>query len=392
MSRVGFLAGFPTELETQRRDGHCCKVHVPVACRIEGAMGCRGWVPGTHHAIASLYSEEEKRGLCLAEEGVLEKDRQFAELAGVSPKLASYLYTENLPGVARYVTGDVVSIASFGAGYCPLQAVRPKARMRVARVLGPLPLVADVLRVLNLVGGKEMASLEWVQVGGGMFHIRPRRGVVPVDGSIVFFSEGLQILRNVGPWACVGASKDGNEDGGVSLAGTSSLVFKPVGRKGRAACSRCKKVVDPGGHVVCSVRETKYCNLCKMEVVSEGHELRCAVVLEKDARMELLGDAMHALDVKLMAVRCAKPEELSKFAEKYMCASAQKAYLQREGVNLGEGLNDHSWGSEFERCYHGEFRKKYLGWLKKEERMGMTTDELFEVVSDYQPMQAFSFC
>jgi len=145
-----------------------------------------------------------------------------------------------------------------------------------------------------------------------------------------------------------------------------AVVFKPVGSSGKVSCSRCGKVVNPVGHVHCSVRKKEYCTRCGFDVLPDGHELRCKPFVPKDikARLELVGDAMHALDVKVaIALSSCPHDQMTVVAAKYMSAVGQRRYLVHVGIEVAIELNVHSAGSEFERRYFGDFRSGYLRWL-----------------------------
>jgi len=113
------------------------------------------------------------------------------------------------------------------------------------------------------------------------------------------------------------------------------------------------------------VRTKKYCSVCGFFVVADGHVDRCRVPVVRDPGAELIGDAVHAMDVKVCLVR-AMPSgtKYTEMAKSFLSASAQKAYLQGvEPEACLQSSSERTWSTAFEVSYCGDFRLSYLEWL-----------------------------
>lgn len=206
LAETGVLKGERTDMSGWRAGVmSCCRIHEAVVCGIDGAEGCCGDEPGTHPSIAVLYKKELKELKCFAETGVLVRDKQFARAVVQLPRSGAYMQEESLGCMRKYIRGMAVEVSSFGAGYCYLRAVRPEVRMRVARVLGPISLVADVLRMINAVGISSGRSMEWKFIAPGYFHLQysdvPRD---PLLAGLEVYHEGILLLRKHGSSIRVG--------------------------------------------------------------------------------------------------------------------------------------------------------------------------------------------
>lgn len=245
----GFLSEFPTELHSSvRGDGTCCRLHRKVV-DVVGLRGCARWELGTHPSIRAIYDGTGRRHVCFAEDGVKKKDVKFARLMAGSSRMCAPLHAELLPSVRRYVKGFPVEITTFGAWYCSLIAIRPEVRMRVARVLGPLPLVADALRAINLVGRNVGCRCEWVCVAEGLYHVRLVKPLVADSSAMVtLFHDGLRLLREVGPMIRVGAGETTWED---EMAMAHPGVWHPRGPNPAKSVSTLAKFGDVGGLIDC---------------------------------------------------------------------------------------------------------------------------------------------
>jgi len=141
-----------------------CKIHQRVRCGEQGASGCSSWAHGTMYAIKAVYGPGSVK-LCHAETGVRVLDKRFANFS-MNVVTASYLGGQYKP-IEKYVKGRAVGVEYFGAGYCYIGAMIPEARVRVARVLGPSPLLTDFLRVYAVVGLSDIPRfhLEFTEAG-----------------------------------------------------------------------------------------------------------------------------------------------------------------------------------------------------------------------------------
>jgi len=151
-----------------------------------------------------------------------------------------------------------------------------------------------------------------------------------------------------------------------SVDPTSGVVrqFSPIGKRGAAKCSQCKKIVNPANHPPCGAVERMDCERCGIKgVVMEGHAERCVIPEARDPVFELIGDARHSLDVKLAVVSAKGDRHFSRMATEYVSAVAQRRYLASVGQVFGNKAADHACGSSFERQYKGRFRKQYLVYL-----------------------------
>lgn len=158
-------AGFTAMRLGGQEDGSCfCAIHKKVVFGKEDGVGCEKLPHGTHESIAALYSERSNR-YCHAELGVRVLDGKFAAFA-YNARAFACLGGDYKP-IMKYVKGSHAGLPRFGSGYCYMEAVIPEARVRVARVLGPLPYMVDWLRVICVVGRVEIDewSLEEVKVG-----------------------------------------------------------------------------------------------------------------------------------------------------------------------------------------------------------------------------------
>jgi hypothetical protein len=149
----------------------CCQLHVNPLRGSSVVEGCGGCSAGLHPAISEALACGDEVGGCALDEATRKKDRAFAE-AIADDSCDNWWLMGTAPWAKRYMTSDVVEMVAFGAGYCYLHMVEPRARMRVARVLGPCPKVIDVLRVVRVVGASSMPVLQFEEVGLGMFHVR----------------------------------------------------------------------------------------------------------------------------------------------------------------------------------------------------------------------------
>jgi len=324
----------------------CCRLHVAVDDVVEKGTVLLGERVGAFSAISlaarGVFSK------CFAEESGLKLDKYLA-LSALDFSIPGYAYVrdDGLCAVWKMETSSVADIRMFGVGYCYLRLVRPRVRLRVARILGPCPLLLDFLLLYRLTG-LSVAFVNVRSVGVDLFHVEES----------VQKRTGLELARELLGLVSMSIGARIGMDVGLN-EGSANGVDVPIGRKGKVKCGVCGKVVSPANHSGCKMREMMDCTKCGCSVLKAGHESRCRIVVDKDPAMELIGDAMHGLDVKIFALYYGRNRGYSKFASELMDARAQRSYLESMGVELGN-VSDHSWGSEFERRYHGEFRKLYL--------------------------------
>jgi hypothetical protein len=161
----------PTELmKSDYVFGECkCRLHRKSQRGVAAEHGCWKAPIGKHPAVKA--AEEGRHRFCAASEGERVRDDQFERLClNLEPGMRSFDMPEGLELGMGYATGTSDRLA-FGRGYCEFRAIYTAAMMRVARVLGPNPLVLDVMKVLCLVGRCTMKPLKLVDVGDGFYHV-----------------------------------------------------------------------------------------------------------------------------------------------------------------------------------------------------------------------------
>jgi len=326
---------WPTDLRDYLRMGSSldhsgmpCGVHIPTRFGEEGEHGCAGCPPGRFGPIYAALCGDG-RVVCRASLESLEKDVRLARVAldfgtgGVCILRAGRTYCE------RFKVCLVLEMKDFGAGYCYLHLFAPNVRLRVARILGPLPLLVDVLRLYVCVGLARVNGC-WLFVNGAGIHLSGSDGSggvkLPVDGVQIF----VELARRVSVFEGIR----------IGIAG-KDLQFTT------------------------SVKEM--CRVCKCMVVPFNHEFRCQVRGGRvsDPGLELLGDAAHSLDVKLCVVAgFPVGSHFTVISSEYVSAFSQSQYMKTVGLWSDVGWSDHTWGNEFELKYKGRFRREYLAWLR----------------------------
>jgi len=201
----GLAASWPTAFvrnvdpETQA----CCALHRPVVCGVVGALGCRGLKPGTHASIRALYT----KGVyyCHAEVGQKVIDQQlFKSVVELSDGFVNAALPRTNRFKKRFMAGFPIDVSCYGAGFCYLGLMDQTARSRVARCLGPFPLVADVVRMMMFVGDKENVSASVVGVDDGCWHVEDKPcGSFPVYRFLV---RKLFTIVEHDPFARIGAT------------------------------------------------------------------------------------------------------------------------------------------------------------------------------------------
>jgi len=343
----------------------CCSVHKTVSDVIGDAYtGVEGKV-GTHPALREAALG--LHGKCRAMNSVLHLDRQFL-LGAITFSLPGFQFRSDrvLPHLRKFETGTVMGLSAFGTGYCYLGLFREAMRFRVARILGPVPYIADVC-LMYRVAGLSRHSYAIRAAGQGFFH--------------------CELVNEVF------SGKDTNS----ALIGLVEMDAKArigVARVEYCHCFHCCEMVDPVGHVCDGVRRDEedkgkgvkvWCDKCQCNVKPEGHYFRCRPKVSRSISRELVGDALHALDVK-MALAYAAPvgTHLTEVAKDFVSSSSQRAYLERlEPEALPHGCSDRRWSNLFESRYSEQFRWDYLHWFEGElmVRFGNAMPYLFY----YQP-------
>jgi len=301
----------------------CCGMHrTPEEVCGDSGAALPG-VVGDHPAIRLAAGEHGYRQ-CHAGVAVALKDRGFLQ-ACMDMDIPGFQFSSGtiLPSVRKWATGTVIGPRAFGRGYCYLSLFVNEMRARVARILGPVPYVTDVCMLFRLAGSSQ-AFVGFRSVAEGLYHCE--KGFVKKTGRQVF--EELLGLIALGP-----RSRLGIADSSVAL-----LAGRP---------------------------ERFFCEVCGFDVVKLGHEARCRKFVAKDMAAALVGDARHALDVKLLLTQCTPSgTQYTILSQVYISAIAQKEYLEMAMPMLFvEGLSVHSIASRFECLYTGTFRRRYLCWL-----------------------------
>lgn len=300
---------------------------VEVRCRLHDdlesglSLCCERLCGEGDHSVFRAKRAGDKR--CRAVGRVLKADYKLVcDVVSMKTPGFAYLHADLLPGFRRFANGAALGVRAFGTGFCYVILVRPEFRLRVARVLGPLPKLEDLL-VLLRASGRFKISVQFRDVMPGILHCE--EAGIERSGAVVV--KELLGLLEMNPNYRIGASY-----------GTI-----------------------PGPKVKCDV--------CGFVVKAEGHAERCRLPRTRRPISELIGDAMHSLDVKLcMALSRSPGVHHTELAKKYLSAVGQKKYLLTQtGVRLDNKASDHTWGSEFETRYAGFFRYNYLEWLSVEE-------------------------
>lgn len=308
----------PSALQGYAMGTVCCSLHASASSVV--GVSSLGLECGRGKFSAINLAEDGVEAKCSAEAITLRRDAEFL-LACLSYKIPGFQFSQErlLPAVRSWATGTVVGPDYFGQGYCYLRFFRERFRFRVARILGPVPLVSDVCMMFRLAG-EFSASVVIRAASEGCFHVE--RSLRSVSGRSIY----------------------------MELLGL--IAMNPLSRIG----------VESSGV------ERFYCERCKYLVVKDGHELRCTVPIPADPVGDLVGDARHALDVKLLlSVGCPNGSKLTVLSVNYLSSAGQRSYLEPRfpGI-IGKNRSDHSWGSAFERQYCGVFRQEYLEWLVKD--------------------------
>jgi len=293
---------------------------------------------------------------CLADRRSLIADKKFL-LACSSFGVTGFQFSSDkvLPHLRKWETGTAVGMNFFGRGYCYLRMFREGFRMRVARILGPVAYLADVCLLYRLAGLSNMA-VKFRFVGPGLVHCE-EDDVKNVRSGRDVYAEVLGLLE------LCGDARVGSEFGVGSYSQDSSVLAIPGLKTGGISMS--------GGDVVRSehgVAGKVYCAECTFNVNPSGHAKRCRKVRHRDPVAELVGDALHSLDVKALVVSMFPVgTHYTEIVKRYMVSSSQRWYLLEVRPDLkNQPHSDHTYANVFESMYHGEFRVNYLCWLKRD--------------------------
>jgi len=266
--------------------------------------------------------------------------------------------------------------AEYPQGYCYLRTVAVAQLFQQAIAYGLLPHAKDLLDGFDqgtiapsddLLSG--VLSLESVN---GMMHVGKVSDAV---GSFTDLLDALSLhgegvvggkLPDVEPslyGMIFGAGKQ--QDDGLS-------TFSGSGVETYEVSSPVKAIVPEGVCIGDDSRKTKVkCARCEFMVNPVGHQLRCRIPAVKEPgeeRKALIGDALHALDVKiLIAGWSSDVKAMTVRTIEYTAATAQRDYLAMVDPGAcGADRSNHTWGTAFEVRYRGKFRYDYLLWLTRE--------------------------
>jgi len=396
--------GVVTDSSVEAVDGGtCCAIHRKVEHDVVGAKGCTRWRVGTHPSIAVMYVPGVDNLKCHSEIGQRVLDGRVIVEAKTMSRYGSRAHGLGVVMGPKYFRCYNASVSCYGAGYCYLVAFPGSVRSRAARILGPLPLVVDVLRVMRCIG-EPVVSADWLCVGDGLFHVKGRRGQLgDVIGS--FFSQGMAVVASCGDGARVGV-----DPGELS-------VDRPVGRSGWSPVSRIAgwimrerrlrdsqeeldevafeavnatfdtvlaglrglqqqieaEIDEPGSAQVGAPRGSmsgkEYCRTCGFFVNPLGHESRCRIqsvdsVLSGSERFDAtqMGDAVHRLDVRtFLCSNGTVKREIGPRQDELVSRRSQADWWRKyDGVKEpANGVSDGSCSSAFEASYWGAFRDAY---------------------------------
>jgi len=415
---------WPTALRVDSGVGEsCCAIHQKVDCEVAGALGCQSWSRGTHRSVAVLYDEHAVNTYCHAQVGQLVLDRQVKDEALVMRRFGCRPFGCGRVLGDKYFRGYSATVSSYGAGYCYLVGFPANVRSRVARILGPLPLVADVLRVLRVVGDAQVCA-RWSLVGDGVYHVEAVESKKP--DPFGFFFDAWQIVAETGGRARVGVSLcglcisraqfiDDDSTDCSSLTESSGEVYRNmtirqflywffilrwVNPRQRwsdtagAFVDPVEAMVDrlvqgegisygsvecvggePVGVRVPDVSHVDgasdpaygYCDVCKIVVRLENHEERCKVIEDPligqhRFHRSQLGDALHRFDVRLWLILTGAPKvEIGYRQDLLARKEAQAAWYEKyKGKKEpATGGSPKSLSTAFEASYSGTFRAAY---------------------------------
>jgi len=217
-----------------------CELHQPVEHDVIGGVGCAAESVGFHKAVQALYIVGGPVRYCHAEPAARRNDNVLAGmmLKGGGSKFA--FQSKDLPVAVKRLSGKTnYQYEAFGAFFCYLGGVRHEYRMRVARIMGPKPLVVDVIRAVCVVGRCVMQRVKLKCVGEKMFHLEPDGSERVTNGGVLLVQKLLVAVVQYGDDIRIGAGSEvtadavpwqegDDSDGGGQLVtvGDTSLSFK----------------------------------------------------------------------------------------------------------------------------------------------------------------------
>jgi len=166
-----------------------CAIHVRVTSTF--LMGCARKPVGRHESI----SNSSGTMVCHAEPFVREADQRFVEL--IKTACAGWAFCSPVGNsFMRSYIANAVECEAFGRGYCHLSIVRSVFRWRVARVLGPQPLVAKFLVAYRFVG-MYRAKVQLVANGDAEVHVEEVGGTGKgLSGMVIFNRLFAMVVAN----------------------------------------------------------------------------------------------------------------------------------------------------------------------------------------------------
>lgn len=211
----------PTGLNLSGEDGGCCRIHSFPRSWLTKSVGCAQKAVGGHPAVKAAAARRPY--ICQTTDDTRAADRALVQLY-VTHSLTARAYEGKVFQPAQRLATGTAGLESFGKGYCYLVAFPQAFYMRLARVLGPAPLVLDVLKMLCVAGRGSMAALKVTEVEKGFFHVTRDKTVKGqnADAGLRFYGRLVEIAR-VNPSARVGWTP------GVELPRT--LPAPPLGLK-----------------------------------------------------------------------------------------------------------------------------------------------------------------
>lgn len=171
----------------------CCALHKVVDHDQQGEQGCAGQALGSHRSIRAM--SEKGVVYCHAEVGqrVIDWDL-FSNVVYQDGKFVERARCRGSNFKKRYFGGYPASVKLYGAGYCYLIPFEDSVRSRVARCLGPLPLLADVVRFAFYVGARACPNVEWRFIEGIGWHLEEGSGGLSVVACREFIRRAMGIL------------------------------------------------------------------------------------------------------------------------------------------------------------------------------------------------------
>lgn len=227
--------------------------------------------------------------------------------------------------------------------------------MRVARILGPMPLLADVCLLYRLAGRAHI-SVKFTFVGPGLLHCEEADVRESRSGRDVY-AEMLGLIEMCEDVRIGSVVDDSRQNIGLSVAGLEDKLPDSLLESPRVSV---KTSLGPMAKVRCT--------RCGFDVNPVGHGDRCRKVRQRDAAAELLGDSLHSMDVKVLVVSMfPKGTHYTEIVKEYVVSSSQRDYLLGIRPDLKScSYSDHTYANIFETMYCGEFRDKYLCWLRRD--------------------------